>query len=99
MRNSTEKDALDNRNAVKLTLSQTTATAQVAAMTPILPRNRTNVPTLFIAMTRSALLVRIPNACKPNARPLNSRMLFHITGQLTNIKKDINAGLLPRNAA
>jgi hypothetical protein len=48
----------------ELTLSQTTATAQVAAMTPILPRNKTNDPTLFIAMTRSTLLVNILKACK-----------------------------------
>jgi len=46
----------------QVTRSQTTAILHVAAMTPILPRNKTNDPTLLMAITRSTLLVRTPNA-------------------------------------
>ena len=47
---------------LNITLSQTTEIAAVAAMTPILPRNRTKSPTLLMAATRSTLLVMILNA-------------------------------------
>ena len=55
---------LTNDNDREVTRSQTTAMLHVAAMTPTLPRNSTNAPTLLIAITRRTLLVRTPNACQ-----------------------------------
>jgi len=47
------------------------AMLHVAAMTPTLPRNSTNVPTLLIAITLRTLLVRTPNACQSATQPSN----------------------------
>lgn len=43
------------------TLNQSKPTAAVAAITPILPRNSTKSPTLFIAATRRAFVTKVVN--------------------------------------
>lgn len=47
---------------MRLTLNQKIPTAPVAAVTPILPKNKTKSPTLLMAATRRALLTSVRKA-------------------------------------